>query len=326
MADFFRRHGERPLVVFGFTYLVWSRFLVEAQRRGLRFHAPQAVLLHSGGWKKLAAGAVTKDDFNRRAAEVLGCGPAGVLDFYGMVEQVGTVFVDCPAGNKHAPAFADVLIRRSYDLRPVAPGETGIIEVVSVLPTSYPGQAILTEDQGRLLGVDDCPCGRRGSYFRFTRPHRAGGTARLRRHLRPIQGDAVNVSRFLPTSEQPVEQPLPAIIGELNAARGRLGAWRVEALLAVMDDFGRRLLRDPRTRSLEGAAFLSAWLGRTNLQKLLDLNLQGNARLSGRLRAGAATTWPPSRRGWWPCGWPATCPRCPCSRSCRPCWPRTSAW
>jgi hypothetical protein len=51
----------------------------------------------------------------------------------------------------------------------VAPGETGIIEVVSVLPTSYPGQAILTEDQGRLLGVDDCPCGRRGTYFRFTR-------------------------------------------------------------------------------------------------------------------------------------------------------------
>jgi hypothetical protein len=169
VTDFFRRHAERPLLVFGFTFLVWSRFLVEAQRRGLQFHAPQAVLLHSGGWKKLAAQSVTKDDFNRRAAEVLGCGPAGVLDFYGMVEQVGTVFVDCPAGNKHAPAFADVLIRRSYDLRPVAPGETGIIEVVSVLPTSYPGQAILTEDQGRLLGVDDCPCGRRGTYFRFTR-------------------------------------------------------------------------------------------------------------------------------------------------------------
>jgi hypothetical protein len=89
----------------------------------------------------------------------------------------------------------------------------------------------------------------------------------------------VNVSRFLPTDPQPIEQPLPAIIGELNAARGRLGAWPIEALLALVDDFGRRLLRDQRTRSLEGAAFLSAWLGRTNLQKILDLNMQGNAKL-----------------------------------------------
>lgn len=46
-------------------------------------------------------------------------------------------------------------------------GETGIIEVLSVLPTSYPGQAVLTEDQGLLAGVDDCPCGRKGRYFRF---------------------------------------------------------------------------------------------------------------------------------------------------------------
>ena len=52
---------------------------------------------------------------------------------------------------------------------PVVPGETGIIEVASVLPTSYPGQALITDDQGVLVGVDDCGCGRKGSYFRFTR-------------------------------------------------------------------------------------------------------------------------------------------------------------
>ncbi len=86
-----------------------------------------------------------------------------------MIEQVGTVFVDCDAGNKHAPAFADVVIRRPYSLQPVAIGESGIIEVLSVLPTSYPGQALITEDQGVLIGVDDCPCGRLGNYFRFTK-------------------------------------------------------------------------------------------------------------------------------------------------------------
>ena len=126
-------------------------------------------MLHSGGWKKLTAEAVDKEAFARRLAEMLGCPPERILDFYGMIEQVGTVLVDCAAGHKHAPAFADVLIRRPHTLAPADFGETGMIEVLSVLPSSYPGQALLTEDLGVLLGADDCPCGRKGTYFRFVR-------------------------------------------------------------------------------------------------------------------------------------------------------------
>jgi len=161
-------HGDGPVLLFGFTFMVWTRFLQEAERLGVTFHLPAAKLLHSGGWKKLAAQAVAKEEFSARVASVLGCPNTAILDFYGMVEQVGTVFVDCEAGNKHAPAFADILIRAPYTLAPVAPGEEGIIEVMSVLPASYPGQVLLTEDRGCLLGIDDCPCGRQGSYFRFT--------------------------------------------------------------------------------------------------------------------------------------------------------------
>ncbi len=166
---FFENHAAQPILLFGFTFMVWTRFVALAEERKLAFPASQAKLLHSGGWKKLAARAVSKEEFNRRTAAVLGCRPEAILDFYGMIEQVGTVFVDCESGNKHAPAFADVVIRRPYSLQPVEIGETGIIEVVSTLPTSYPGQAIITEDQGVLLGVDDCPCGRKGAYFRFTK-------------------------------------------------------------------------------------------------------------------------------------------------------------
>ncbi len=167
--QFFEKYASAPIILFGFTFMVWTRFVVEAERRNVRFSASQATLLHSGGWKKLSAQAVSKEEFTGRTAAVLGAPESSILDFYGMVEQVGTVFVDCPAGNKHAPAFADVVIRRPKTFEPVAPGETGVIEVVSVLPTSYPGQALITEDQGLLLGVDDCPCGRKGNYFRFTK-------------------------------------------------------------------------------------------------------------------------------------------------------------
>jgi len=169
IEEFFAAHAAERILLFGFTFMVWTRFVMLLEERGLAFRASRAILLHSGGWKKLAAQAVSKEEFNRRTAAVLGCFPAAILDFYGMIEQVGTVFVDCESGNKHAPAFADVVIRRAHTLRPVDVGETGIIEVVSALPTSYPGQAIITEDQGILLGVDDCACGRKGSYFRFTK-------------------------------------------------------------------------------------------------------------------------------------------------------------
>lgn len=170
IAGFFAQYaaGARPLL-FGFTFIVWTRFLLEMERMGLRFDAPGTTMLHSGGWKKLTSQAVSKDIFNARAAATLGCPPSSILDFYGMVEQVGTVFVDCAAGNKHAPAFADVILRGPHTARAVEVGQEGLIEVLSVLPSSYPGHALLTEDLGILMGKDDCVCGRLGSYFRFTR-------------------------------------------------------------------------------------------------------------------------------------------------------------
>ena len=42
-----------------------------------------------------------------------------------------------------------------------------MIELVSLLPVSYPGHALLTEDEGEILGIDDCPCGRKGKYFKI---------------------------------------------------------------------------------------------------------------------------------------------------------------
>jgi hypothetical protein len=166
---FFEQVGNGPALLFGFSYIVWECFIEPLQRAGACFQAAGTHLLHSGGWKKLQEKAVPKEEFSRAASALLGCPAGGVLDFYGMVEQVGTVFIDCEAGHKHAPAFADVIIRRGSDLSPVSPGETGVIEVLSLLPTSYPGHAILTEDQGTILGVDDCVCGRRGRYFRFAK-------------------------------------------------------------------------------------------------------------------------------------------------------------
>jgi hypothetical protein len=84
-----------------------------------------------------------------------------------MVEQTGCVHVECEYGRLHASAFSDVITRRANDLSVCGFDETGIVEVVSALPKSYCGHALLTEDEGAVLGEDDCPCGRKGKYFRI---------------------------------------------------------------------------------------------------------------------------------------------------------------
>lgn len=154
-------------MVYGFTYIIWSKFVKELKKRNISLSLPKMKLLHSGGWKKLVSESVGKEEFNGRTAEVFGTEEKNILDFYGMVEQLGVVFVDCEYGYKHIPDFADVIIRDFNTLKEVEIGQSGIIEVMSILGSSYPSQGILTEDVGEFMGIDDCRCGRRGKYFKF---------------------------------------------------------------------------------------------------------------------------------------------------------------
>ena len=82
-----------------------------------------------------------------------------------MVEQTGCIYMQCECGHLHASVFSDVIIRRPADFSVAEIGEKGIVQVVSILPESYPGHSLLTEDEGILRGEDDCPCGRKGKYF-----------------------------------------------------------------------------------------------------------------------------------------------------------------
>ncbi len=101
----------QPILAFGFTFMVWKHFLEPLARAGRRLPFADAILVQSGGWKKLEAEAVSNERF--RAVALERAGFARVHNFYGMVEQTGSVFVECEAGRLHAPLFADVRIRDS---------------------------------------------------------------------------------------------------------------------------------------------------------------------------------------------------------------------
>jgi hypothetical protein len=167
LLDFAAKWKDADALVYGFTYVLWNHLVKPLQARGTTLDLRNVHILHSGGWKRLQKQAVTKEVFIQSVAAAFGCSHDRVIDFYGMVENVGVVYPDCAQGNKHVPAFADVIIRDELSLEPVSPGHRGLVQVCSVLPTSFPGFLVLTEDIGELVHRDGCPCGRRGTAFRF---------------------------------------------------------------------------------------------------------------------------------------------------------------
>lgn len=164
LRSFLEKHAGERVMLFGFTFMVWQHFYKELLNSGITLNLSNGVLLHGGGWKKLANEAVSSSEFRSGLREVSGL--RDVHDYYGMVEQTGSVYLECSEGHLHASIYSDVIVRRPLDFEVAAFGEPGIIEVVSLLPSSYPGHALLTEDEGVILGEDDCPCGRLGKYFR----------------------------------------------------------------------------------------------------------------------------------------------------------------
>ena len=162
LLAFAGRHAGTPVLLFGFTFIIWEHFRQALQAAGVRLALDAGVMIHGGGWKKLTELAVDAATFRQGIAEVTGIGR--VSSYYGMVEQTGSVFIECEAGHLHASVFSDILIRDHRDFSVVANGDEGLVQLLSVLPGSYPGHSILTEDLGRILGEDDCACGRLGKY------------------------------------------------------------------------------------------------------------------------------------------------------------------
>jgi len=169
VKTFLEVHKGKSILLFGFTFIVWHHFykeLVRLKDEGVVFDLLDGILIHGGGWKKLISEAVGRDEFHCRLKEL--CGLEHIHDYYGMVEQTGCIYMECECGHLHASIFSDVITRRAVDFSPCDIGEEGIIQVVSTIPESYPGHSLLTEDEGVILGEDDCPCGRSGKYFRIT--------------------------------------------------------------------------------------------------------------------------------------------------------------
>ncbi len=150
VEQFVNDNKGEPFFLFGFTYMVWINFYEKFKDAGLDLS--QATLIHSGGWKKMIERSVDNQTFRTAMGNAFGL--KRIYNFYGMVEQIGSIFLEGPGGLLYPPNFSDVIIRNPVTWQPAAVGEAGVIQTISLLPHSYPGHSLLTEDIGSIESID----------------------------------------------------------------------------------------------------------------------------------------------------------------------------
>lgn len=162
---FLAAHGSAPFFIFGFTYLIYANFMSTLLAAGVKLNLSNGILFHGGGWKKLEALKVSDAEFKSGLRQATGL--TRVHNYYGMVEQTGSIFVECEHGQMHASNYSDVIVRDPVTFEVLPDGEAGVVQILSILPESYPGHSLLTEDVGAIIEDGRCECGRYGRAIRI---------------------------------------------------------------------------------------------------------------------------------------------------------------
>ena len=163
--NFINKYKGQKIIIFGFTSLIYQNFLLKLIELKKKLNLNKGIIIHGGGWKKLLNLGLSNKEFKFKLKKF--CNIKNVHNYYGMVEQTGSIFFECKKGNFHTSIFNDILIRDKYNFSLSKIGEKGIVQVFSLIPESYPGHSILTEDEGVILGENSCKCGIEGKYFRI---------------------------------------------------------------------------------------------------------------------------------------------------------------
>ncbi len=163
LNKFLKKNKNSKFMIFGFTSNVFLNLIEKIDIKKIpqkSFH--KAFLIHGGGWKKMEQNKISQNKFNYLLKKKLGVHK--IISYYGLVEQIGSIFFECNCGYFIASNFSDIIIR-DKNFNVCKSGEKGFIQLMSLLPTSYPGHSILTEDIGEVIDDKKCKCFGSGKRF-----------------------------------------------------------------------------------------------------------------------------------------------------------------
>lgn len=310
----------RPVTLIGFTYLVYSAVLEPLERAGRHFALPKgSTVLHIGGWKKLEDRKVDRLRFAAAAEAVFGISADCIVDSYGFTEQMGTIYAECSAGRKHAPAFADVIVRDPLSMQPLPDGEVGTGQFLSLVPRSYPGFSVLTDDIVRVVGRDNCLCGRKGTTFDVIGRHKSAevrGCGDILAEKIMLVGASITTPSPTPQNEirsstavhffhqgeaqrrfasdrlQPMAGDWATAEKRLRLAQRRLADLPVDDIIGVLCEASREWVRSDSPFTAfhpHGLLFVARFIQEGGLQQTADASLRGSRAFLDAFRPDSMT-------------------------------------
>ena len=268
-----------PVVVFGFTYILFKNVLSEIEKSGVKISLPKgSKIIHIGGWKKLESEKISKELFNRRVAECFSVSESDVIDIYGFTEQMGLNYPDCKCGFKHTPAYSRVLVRDVSSHEVLKGNQEGLLEFLTPIQHSYPGNAVLTDDLG-FINPEPCPFGRGGVRFKITgrmkkAEIRGCGDILSQKltFLKTAKSDAETHKfevRFFEgeLKETEAEKQLEEIISALKDSQQILKNQSVEMIIGLISKVAKKWKNE---------FFLSSWCSYEHLHSIAAQGLRGD--------------------------------------------------
>ncbi len=163
ISSFLKKYGREPFFIFGFTFNIYDFLLKNLNRNKFNYNFKNGILLHGGGWKKMEKVKINNKEFKKILGNKLQL--KNIYNYYGLIEQTGSIFIECQKCSSFITSiFSDVIIRDKH-MNVLPPGKKGFIQLISILPKSYPGHIVLTEDIGEII-ENDCSCKNLGKRFK----------------------------------------------------------------------------------------------------------------------------------------------------------------
>ena len=163
LNNFLKKNYKKKFLIFGFTSNIYLNLIKKINTKKVIINSlSNAYLIHGGGWKKIEEKKLNRDQFSSILNKKLGI--KNIINYYGLVEQIGSIFFECKCGYFIASNFSDIIIR-DENFNICKAGQRGFVQLFSLLPTSYPGHSILTEDIGEIINDQNCNCYGTGTRF-----------------------------------------------------------------------------------------------------------------------------------------------------------------
>ena len=163
LNEFLSKYKSQDYLMFGFTSSVYEHLIQNESIKKLKKNFSQGILIHGGGWKKMENLKISNYEFKKILKKSYGL--KKIYNYYGLVEQTGSIFFECQkCSNFVTSKYSEILIRDKH-FKVLKKNKKGFVQLLSLLPSSYPGHSILTDDIGEIKVNKECECFSRGTQF-----------------------------------------------------------------------------------------------------------------------------------------------------------------